>query len=140
MLRFKLLAAIASCAVLFSAAAAADDHGRGHGDGRNWNNRGDWHQSDGHWTGNGGHWNGNYWGNNGYRGNWNNVRYVPRPVYVAQRPYWGGYGYPGGYYYPAPPMYYGPPVAPVYPYYPYYGGYNHPSVTGSIIFTFPFHF
>lgn len=128
MLRFKLLAAIASCAVLFSAAATADDHGRGHSDGRHWNNRGDWHQSDGRWTG-------NRWNNYGYYGRWNSARYVPvaRPVYVP-RPYWGGY------YYPAPPVYYGPPVAPVYPYYPYYGGYNQPSVTGSIIFTFPFHF
>ena len=84
MLRFKLLAAIASCAVLVSATATADDHGRGHGDGRNWNNRGDWHQSDGHWTG-------NRWSNNGY-GYWNNARYVPvaRPVYVAPRGYGGG--------------------------------------------------
>lgn len=132
MLRLKLLAAIASCAVLISATATADDHGRGHGSGRDWNSRGDWHQSDGHWTG-------NRWSNNGY-GYWNRARYVPvaRPVYVAPRGYWGGY--PHGYYYPAPPLYYGPPVAPVYPYYPYYGGYNQPSVTGSIIFTFPFHF
>ena len=61
------------------------------------------------------------------------------PVYG--RPYYGGYRggyYPAPVYYAPAPVYYAP--APVYPYYPYYGGYNHPSVTGSIIFSFPFHF
>jgi hypothetical protein len=129
MLRFKLLAAIALSGVLFSSVASADDHGRGHHD-RNWNDRGNW-QSDGRWNNNG-NWN---------NGRWNNTRFIPvaRPVYV--RPYYPRYR---GYY-PAAPVYYAPaPVyyapAPVYPYYPYYGGYNQPSVTGSIIFTFPFHF
>ena len=48
---------------------------------------------------------------------------------------------PAPVYYGPAPVYYAP--APVYPYYPYYGGYggyNRPSVTGSIIFSFPFHF
>jgi hypothetical protein len=133
MLRLKLLTAIACCAVLFSAAAGADDHGRGRHDNRNWNDRGNWHQSDGRWSD-------NRWNNNG---RWNNTRYVPvaRPVYV--RPYYPGYRggyYPAPVYYGPAPVYYAPAPVPVYPYYPYYGGYNRPSVTGSIIFTFPFHF
>jgi hypothetical protein len=136
MMRLKLLCATACCAVLFAAVASADDHGRGRSDNHNWNDRGNWHQSDGRWSD-------NRWNNSG---RWNNTRYVPvaRPVYV--RPYYPGYRggyYPAPVYYGPAPVYYAPAPLPVYPYYPYYGGYggyNRPSVTGSIIFSFPFHF
>jgi hypothetical protein len=134
MLRPKLLAAIACSAVLFSAIASAGDHGRGHGNGNN--DRGNWHQADGRWNNNG-NWNNGRWNNGGYYRPAGYYRPVPRPVYVAPR-YYGGY-YPAPVYYGPPPVYYAP--APVYPYYPYGGyGYNRPSVTGSIVFSFPFHF